>query len=229
MQRVFGRGRYANVTSTLALIVALGGTAYAANTVRSSDIVNGQVKSVDIGSKQVKNADLGSNSVTSAKVKDGSLLKQDFGANQLPAGPQGPAGPAGPAGPQGPVGPSTGAASGVLSGSYPAPGFAANVDKLVPVATVYVTSAGAVASEAHRAPVTGTPTAAKGGTGIYDITLPGAAFFFSDDTANCIAADGSANIVSLNSIGGTNLRAFVFNAAGTAVDGSIYCTIYNLE
>jgi hypothetical protein len=104
MKGVFGRGRYANVTSTLALIVALGGTAYAANTVRSSDIVNGQVKSADIASKGVKNADLAGNAVTSAKVKDGSLLKKDFGANQLPAGPQGPKGDPGAAGTPGAAG-----------------------------------------------------------------------------------------------------------------------------
>lgn len=103
MKAVFGRGRYANVTSTLALVVALGGTAYAANTIRSSDIVNGQVKSVDIGSKQVKNADLGTNSVTSAKVKNGGLLAEDFKAGQLPAGATGATGTTGLTGPAGPT------------------------------------------------------------------------------------------------------------------------------
>ena len=40
---------FANVCSFLALTIALGtGTAYAANTVRSRDIVNGQVKAPDI-------------------------------------------------------------------------------------------------------------------------------------------------------------------------------------
>ena len=33
--------RYSIVASTLALVLALGGTAYAVNTVRSADIVNG--------------------------------------------------------------------------------------------------------------------------------------------------------------------------------------------
>ncbi|MGI8595226.1 MAG: hypothetical protein ACR2ML_12845 [Solirubrobacteraceae bacterium] len=36
------------MTATLALFVALGGTAYAANTVRSKDIVDGQVKKADL-------------------------------------------------------------------------------------------------------------------------------------------------------------------------------------
>ena len=49
MKGIFTGSRYANVTATMALIVALGGTAYAANTIRSGDIANGQVKSADIG------------------------------------------------------------------------------------------------------------------------------------------------------------------------------------
>ncbi len=91
-----------------------------------------------------------------------------------------------------------------------------------------MTSAGVVDSQAHRLPVTGAPTAAKGGTGVYDITLPGVNFFFSDDAANCSPADGNGNTVGLNSINGSQLRAFVRNSAGTAVDGALYCTLYNL-
>ena len=73
MRRIFGNGSYANVTATLALVIALGGTSYAA----------------------IK---LPRNSVTSATVKDRSLMKKDFKTGQLPAGKRGPAGPQGPAG-----------------------------------------------------------------------------------------------------------------------------------
>lgn len=48
MRRIFGRGRYATVASTLALVIALSGTAYAVNTVRSTDIVNGTIRTVDV-------------------------------------------------------------------------------------------------------------------------------------------------------------------------------------
>ena len=87
--------RYAAVTSTLALVVALGGgTAYAAALITSKDIKDGAVRRVD----------LAKNAVDSRKVADGTLLSADFRSGQLPAGPAGPAGPQGPAGPRGPAG-----------------------------------------------------------------------------------------------------------------------------
>jgi hypothetical protein len=65
---------YANVMATLAFAIAVaGGTAYAANTVFSSDIVNGEVKSVDIGTGQVRTADIGNDQVYSADVRDKTL------------------------------------------------------------------------------------------------------------------------------------------------------------
>lgn len=92
MNGIFGNGRYANVTATMALVVALGGSAYAANTIRSSDIKNGEVKRVD----------LANNAVTSGKVKNGTLLSKDFKSGQLPAGPRGATGAPGPKGDAGP-------------------------------------------------------------------------------------------------------------------------------
>jgi hypothetical protein len=74
------------VVSLLALIVAMGGTSYAA---------------IKLPKNSVGAAQLKKNAVTSAKVKNGSLLKSDFKSGQLPAGPQGPQGLQGPAGPAG--------------------------------------------------------------------------------------------------------------------------------
>jgi hypothetical protein len=68
------------VLGGLALIVALGGTSYAA-------------------------LKLPANSVTSAQVKNGSLLKKDFKAGQLPSGPRGLTGTTGAVGPAGSTGP----------------------------------------------------------------------------------------------------------------------------
>ena len=49
--------------------------------------------------------DVANSTLTAADVKDGSLLKVDFKAGELPAGPPGPRGPQGPPGPRGPTGP----------------------------------------------------------------------------------------------------------------------------
>ncbi len=73
-----------------ALVLALGGTSYAA--------INLSANSV--GTKHLKK-----NAVTTAKVKNGSLLSADFKRSQLPAGPRGAQGPQGPQGAQGPQGP----------------------------------------------------------------------------------------------------------------------------
>jgi hypothetical protein len=86
---LFGSLR-SNAIALLALFIALGGTSFAA-----------------------VEAALPKDSVGTAQVKDGSLLKRDFRAGQLPAGQQGaagapgqagPAGAAGAAGPPGPAG-----------------------------------------------------------------------------------------------------------------------------
>lgn len=86
---------YANVVSTIALVVALGtGSAWAASTVLDGRTLrNGSVGSSKIAA----------NAITSAKVRNGSLLASDFRRGQLPAGPAGPAGKDGERGPTGTI------------------------------------------------------------------------------------------------------------------------------
>lgn len=81
--RLLARLTYANVVSTLAVFLLLGGTSYAAATLAANSV----------GNKQLKD-----NAVTSSEVKDSSLRAKDFAGGQLPAGVREPAGPAGPAG-----------------------------------------------------------------------------------------------------------------------------------
>ncbi|HEU4735872.1 MAG TPA: hypothetical protein VFS48_02440 [Solirubrobacterales bacterium] len=90
---------YANVVASLALFVALGGTSYAVN-----ELGKNSVKSANIGKEQVKGSDIAKNAVTSPKVKDFSLLANDFKPGQLPAGPTGEKGEKGATGPKGPQG-----------------------------------------------------------------------------------------------------------------------------
>ena len=65
---------FANVCSFLALTIALGtGTAYAANTVFSTDIVDGEVKTADLANNGVTTAKITNNQVYSGDVRDDTL------------------------------------------------------------------------------------------------------------------------------------------------------------
>ncbi len=89
MRRLLGGTSYANAISTLALIVALGGTtAYAATKISGAEIKNGSIHA----------RQLAKNSVTSKQVKDHSLRSVDFAPGQLPSGPTGATGATGPKG-----------------------------------------------------------------------------------------------------------------------------------
>ena len=80
---------YANVISTLCLFLILaGGVAYAADTVFSTDIVDGEVKAADIDTSAVNTAEIGSNQVRSGEVRDdtltgGGLESEDIAADAL--------------------------------------------------------------------------------------------------------------------------------------------------
>jgi len=90
LARLRGHLSYANVMATIALFVALGGSSYAAIALSKNS-----VKSKHIAKGQVKRSDIGRNAVNSAKVKNLSLLAEDFRAGQLPSGAQGIQGPPG--------------------------------------------------------------------------------------------------------------------------------------
>ena len=83
----------AMVVACLALVVALGGTGYAAVSLPRNSVGTDQLRA---------------GAVTSAKVQDFTLRRADFRPGTLPRGvrgPQGAAGPAGAPGPQGAAGP----------------------------------------------------------------------------------------------------------------------------
>jgi hypothetical protein len=69
-----GRPSITNVVVTVALVmVCSAGTAVAALTVRSIDIVDGEVKTVDLANGAVTNAKIAANAVTGAKVDESTL------------------------------------------------------------------------------------------------------------------------------------------------------------
>jgi hypothetical protein len=85
------------VIACVALGVALGGTGYAT----VLQVPRNSVGPAQLKASAVTTGKLAPNAVTSAKVLNRSLLRADFAAGQLPAGPTGPTGPTGPVGPPG--------------------------------------------------------------------------------------------------------------------------------
>jgi hypothetical protein len=101
LRKLSRRLTYANVVASLALFVALGGTAYAVNTIGSTDIIDGEVKSVDIGPNAVDSArvrdetlntfdvhsflgvDVVDGSLTGADIQDGSIGPIEIAAGSL--------------------------------------------------------------------------------------------------------------------------------------------------
>jgi hypothetical protein len=92
--RIRSRLTFANVCALLALVIALStGTAYAADTVFSEDIVDGEVKGPDIHNNAVTSSkvaadslgavDLAAGSVASSEVADESLTAADLALNSV--------------------------------------------------------------------------------------------------------------------------------------------------
>lgn len=86
-ERAGRRFTYANVVSTLALVIAVGGSgavvanvAIPKNSVGSPQIKNGQVKTPDLGKKSVTSPKIRTNAVKGNHVKNGTLGAAEFGA-----------------------------------------------------------------------------------------------------------------------------------------------------
>jgi hypothetical protein len=89
------------VAST-ALVVALGGTSYAAVSVSGKDVRNSSLTGADVRNNSLTGTDI--RNIRSGDVRDRSLLARDFKAGQLPAGARGATGATGATGPHGPKG-----------------------------------------------------------------------------------------------------------------------------
>jgi hypothetical protein len=94
MRNLRGHITYANVVATLALVlVVAGGTAYAANTIGSSDIIdesilsedvkNGEVKTADVGNSQIHSVDIRNDTLTGGDIADDALTGADVSESTL--------------------------------------------------------------------------------------------------------------------------------------------------
>ncbi|HEX7278184.1 MAG TPA: hypothetical protein VF255_01045 [Solirubrobacterales bacterium] len=91
MKQIRKRLTYANVMSSLAVFMVLGGAAIAATQLPKNSVGAKQLKKNAVTAAKIKK-----NAVNGAKVKDRSLKAADFAAGQLPAGPKGDTGAVGP-------------------------------------------------------------------------------------------------------------------------------------
>lgn len=72
---------YANVVSTLALFLVLGGgAAYAANTIHSGDIATGAVRTSDVFKRAITTGKLAVGAVRSNQIADGAVGSQQLGS-----------------------------------------------------------------------------------------------------------------------------------------------------
>jgi hypothetical protein len=79
LRKIRVRMTYANVTGTLALFIALGGTsAYAVNEWNGSNIQDGTLTGADIQDLSLGLPDYGANSISTGKLKDGDVRTQDL-------------------------------------------------------------------------------------------------------------------------------------------------------
>jgi hypothetical protein len=91
VRRLQQRLTYANVTATIALFIAVGGTSYAAVQLPRNSVGSAQLRAGSVGSSEVRNRSLQATDLSRAAR---SFLRGQRGA----VGPQGPAGPPGSAG-----------------------------------------------------------------------------------------------------------------------------------
>src|SRR3954470_12298624 len=73
-----------DVMAAIAFFIAVaGGTAYAANTIGSADIIDESIQSVDVKNGEVKTPDLGTNSVTSSRIATGNVFNSDLATDAV--------------------------------------------------------------------------------------------------------------------------------------------------
>jgi len=100
LRKLRARMTYANVVSTIALALALGGgTAYAAtkigtgniryHAVTGSKIANNAITASKVKNGALSGSDIRSNSIRGTQIRTGTLEASDFAAGQLPKGDKG--------------------------------------------------------------------------------------------------------------------------------------------
>src|ERR671914_502174 len=74
---------YANVTSTIALFLALGGVSYAALSVGSRQIRNNSVRTQDLRNNDIRSRDIRNNDIRSRDIRNRTIVGRDVLTNAL--------------------------------------------------------------------------------------------------------------------------------------------------
>src|SRR4051794_31191938 len=83
LRKLRPRSAYDVMAAIASFIAVAGGTAYAANTIGSADIIDESIQSVDVKNGEVKNPDLGTNSVTSSRIATGNVFNSDLAPDSV--------------------------------------------------------------------------------------------------------------------------------------------------
>ena len=78
LRKLARRPSHGTIVAYVALFVALGGTAYAVNTIGSSDVINESLLSEDIKNLEVKTSDIGVGAVFGSRIRDNGILESHF-------------------------------------------------------------------------------------------------------------------------------------------------------
>ena len=180
----------ATVIACLALLVALGGTGYAAT----------QLPANSVGPAQLR-----ANAVDSTKVQDRSLLAKDFRAGQLPRGARGLRGATGATGQAGPAGPTGATGSTGATGATGAAGPKGDKGDAATVLWARVNAAGALGVNKNAVSAT-----KLGGNGAYEVV-------FNQNVSACSFAVQLGDAAPDN--GGFRLLVSAANRGGGIVNG----------
>lgn len=92
LRRLRARLTYANVTASLALFIALGGTGYAAVTLPRNSVGHAQMRNNAVGTKELRRGAVRSGDIRNRTIRVSDLAKSTRSALKGAQGPQGPRG-----------------------------------------------------------------------------------------------------------------------------------------
>ena len=220
MKQLRKRLTYANVMSSIAVFLVLGGgAAFAANQLGKNSVGSKQLKKNAVTAAKIKN-----NAITAAKIKDGAVNGGKLSDGSVTTGKI-----------AGSAVTTDRVAEGAITGGKIASGAVTN-DKLatqylpsstlgVPVAGASVSSGGTVRAWFNR--FGGKPTTEKLSTGSYKIVFPGleGQAYYDNSIAFVSLRETNPGEITRTS-GNGNPRINTYNSAGTAADRSFEFVLF---